>query len=114
MGNRKMLEMVVRDTGFGIPPDQLGLLFNRFVRLSRDLASTREGTGLGLYTCKVFCEAMGGVIWAESEGEGRGSAFHVRLPMPETPAQRRTSPVTLPLARVPTHPVQTKMEQRSL
>ena len=51
---RDQVEIVVRDYGQGIPPDQLSLLFNRFVRLPRDLASNVAGTGLGLYLCRVF------------------------------------------------------------
>lgn len=76
-----MVEIVVRDRGLGIPPAQIPLLFNRFVRLSRDLTSRTIGNGLGLYLCKVLSEAMGGNIWVESSGvEGEGSAFHIVLP----------------------------------
>ncbi len=86
---RSMVEISVRDYGLGIPPGQKDLLFQRFVRLPRDLASTVIGNGLGLHLCKALAEAMGGRIWVESEGvEGRGSAFFVRLPMP-SPAQAR-------------------------
>ncbi len=78
-----MVEIVVRDHGHGIPPEQIPLLFERFVRLPRDLASNVTGNGLGLYLCRVLAEAMGGRIWAESTGvEGEGSAFHVLLPAP--------------------------------
>jgi signal transduction histidine kinase len=75
------VEIIVRDYGQGIPPDQLPLLFNRFVRLPRDLASNVAGTGLGLYLCRVFAEGMGGTITAESSGvPGEGTAFVLRLP----------------------------------
>jgi len=75
-----MVELTVRDHGYGIPPDQIPLLFRRFVRLPRDLASRTLGTGLGLYLCRVYVEAMGGTIWVESTGvEGEGSTFHIRL-----------------------------------
>jgi signal transduction histidine kinase len=73
-------EIVVRDHGHGIPPDQIPLLFERFVRLPRDLASNVVGNGLGLYLCRAFAEAMGGRVWVESRGiEGDGSMFHVEL-----------------------------------
>ncbi len=82
-GPTQMVEIVVRDAGLGIPPDQLPLLFHRFVRLPRDLASNVVGNGLGLYLCKVLAEAMGGTIWAESSGiVGEGAAFYLRLPVP--------------------------------
>lgn len=78
-----MVDIVIRDHGFGIPPDQAPLLFQRFVRLPRDLASTTIGNGLGLSLCRELTEAMGGRIWLESTGiEGEGAAFFVRLPVP--------------------------------
>jgi signal transduction histidine kinase len=79
---RRMVEIEVRDHGLGIPPDQAPLLFQRFVRLPRDLASTTVGNGLGLYLCRELTEAMGGRIWVESTGvEGEGSTFYLRLPL---------------------------------
>jgi signal transduction histidine kinase len=79
---RHMVEIEVRDHGLGIPPDQAPLLFQRFVRLPRDLASTTVGNGLGLYLCRELTGAMGGRIWVESSGvEGEGSTFYVRLPL---------------------------------
>jgi signal transduction histidine kinase len=63
--------------------DPVGVLFNRFARLPRDLASPVGGSGLGLYLCRVFAEAMGGTIRAESTGiEGEGSTFRLYLPLP--------------------------------
>jgi signal transduction histidine kinase len=77
----EIVEIVVRDHGFGIPPEQISLLFERFVRLPRDLGSTIIGNGLGLFLCRQFTEAMGGRIWVESTGiHGEGSAFHIQLP----------------------------------
>lgn len=92
---REMVEIVVRDYGLGIPPEQVPLLFNRFVRLPRDLASKVLGSGLGLYLCRVFAEAMGGTIRVESAGvPGEGSSFILRLPAPpaDAPAPAPTSP----------------------
>lgn len=83
------LELRVRDWGLGVPREQVPLLFQRFVRLPRDLASPITGNGLGLYLCRVYTEAMGGTIWCESVGiPGQGTTFIVRLPLahqlPET------------------------------
>lgn len=89
---RKMVELVVRDEGFGIPANQRDLLFRKFVRLPRDLASTKVGTGLGLYLCRVHAESMGGQIWAESAGENLGSSFHLCLPVPPPAATRPQPP----------------------
>jgi signal transduction histidine kinase len=71
----------IQDAGPGIPPEELPLLFEKFVRLKRDLAGSRPGMGLGLYICKQFVEAMKGRIWAESSGcTGEGSRFCLTLP----------------------------------
>jgi signal transduction histidine kinase len=73
--------LMVQDAGPGIPPEELPLLFEKFVRLKRDLAGTTRGTGLGLYICKQLVEAMGGRIWVESSGRvGEGSRFCFTLP----------------------------------
>ncbi|HEY4385930.1 MAG TPA: HAMP domain-containing sensor histidine kinase, partial [Ktedonobacteraceae bacterium] len=73
--------LCLADTGPGIRPEELSLLFQQFVRLERDLAGTIRGTGLGLYICKLLTEAMGGRIWAESAGiPGKGSRFYLSLP----------------------------------
>jgi signal transduction histidine kinase len=78
----ELVEVAVRDYGLGIPPDQAVLLFQRFVRLERDLASPVPGTGLGLAICRAYVEAMGGGIWVESSGVlGEGSTFRFTLPL---------------------------------
>jgi len=72
----------VQDAGPGIPPAESPLLFQKFVRLHRDLSGTVRGTGLGLYLSKRFVEAMGGCIWVESTGTaGQGSCFYFTLPI---------------------------------
>jgi len=72
----------VRDYGKGIPPEDKKKLFNRFVRLERDMNSPTRGSGLGLYITKQLVEAMGGNIWVESSGiEGEGSTFQFTLPL---------------------------------
>ena len=79
---RNMVEITVQDYGLGIPPDQVDLLFNRFVRLPRDLASTTVGNGLGLYLCRTLVTAMNGKIWVESTGvSGKGAIFKIQLPL---------------------------------
>lgn len=71
----------VQDAGPGIPPEEQTLLFQQFARLKRDVAGKIRGTGLGLYICKQFVEAMHGHIWVESSGiNGEGSCFCFTLP----------------------------------
>ncbi|HEX6800753.1 MAG TPA: HAMP domain-containing sensor histidine kinase [Ktedonobacterales bacterium] len=82
-----LVEITVRDRGFGIPPDQMPLLFHRFVRLPRDLASATPGNGLGLHLSRALAEQMGGTVWAESSGiSGEGTTLHVWLPLPPAEA----------------------------
>jgi signal transduction histidine kinase len=71
----------VSDTGIGISPEEADKLFREFTQLSRRNDQPTEGTGLGLALAKRLVEMHGGRIWAESEGEGRGSTFQIRLPL---------------------------------
>ena len=88
---RAMVEIVVRDYGLGVPPEQIPVLFNRFARLPRDLASKVRGNGLGLYLCRAMAVAMNGHIWMESSGvAGEGSSLHLRLPLAQTVPQPAT------------------------
>ncbi len=74
----------VQDAGPGIPPAEQALLFQKFMRLQRDLSGAIRGTGLGLYICKQLVEGMGGRIWVESSGQpGEGSRFCFTLPLQE-------------------------------
>lgn len=75
------VRLCVKDAGPGIPPDEVPLLFGKFVRLRRDLSGTVRGSGLGLYISKQMVEAMNGHIWVESSGiAGEGSRFCFTLP----------------------------------
>jgi signal transduction histidine kinase len=70
----------VRDYGLGVPPGDQQRLFERFVRLDRDMNSPVRGAGLGLYISKQLIQAMGGRIWVESNGnQGEGSTFAFTL-----------------------------------
>ncbi len=70
-----------RDSGLGMTPEQIGRLFQAFVRLHETTPGVAKGTGLGLYISKGIVEAHGGRIWAESAGPGKGSAFFVAWPL---------------------------------
>jgi PAS domain S-box-containing protein len=82
------LTVHVRDTGAGIPEEELGQLFERFYRVNKDRSRATGGSGLGLAICKQIVEMHGGSISVESE-IGAGSTFEVRLP--RTPPSRSAS-----------------------
>jgi two-component system phosphate regulon sensor histidine kinase PhoR len=71
------VRFAVRDTGVGIPADEVSRIFERFYRV--DKSRTGSGTGLGLSIAKHIVEAHGGRIWAESL-EGQGSTFYFTIP----------------------------------
>jgi len=71
----------VSDSGIGIPKNMLGRIFEPFFQVERGKLAT-EGLGVGLPLTRQLVEMHGGTIEATSEGEGRGSQFIVRLPLP--------------------------------
>jgi len=77
----KALEIVISDTGRGIPPDRLEAIFDRFSQSESYLRRTVSGVGLGLIICRKIIQNMGGEIWATSQGENQGSQFHFTLPI---------------------------------
>jgi DNA-binding response OmpR family regulator/signal transduction histidine kinase len=74
------VKVSVRDRGQGIPKERQGLLFRKFSQVHDDGRTKGIGTGLGLAISKGIVEALGGRIWAESEGEGHGSVFSFTVP----------------------------------
>jgi DICT domain-containing protein/signal transduction histidine kinase len=75
-----MLEVVVADTGRGIAPELLQMVFERFYQAEGSLRRTAGGTGLGLAICRQIVNGWGGEIWAESGGKDLGSRFHFTVP----------------------------------
>jgi signal transduction histidine kinase len=76
-GNGKHVEIWVRDTGVGIPPEEIGQIFEKYKQTTSGATSEHKGTGLGLVICKMIVEAHGGSIRAKSE---QGTTFTFTLP----------------------------------
>ncbi|MEK7098104.1 MAG: ATP-binding protein [Patescibacteria group bacterium] len=78
-GGKDHIEIIVADTGVGVPKDQIPKLFAKFFRASNALEKRIDGTGLGLYIAKKIIEKHNGHIWVESE-EGNGTQMHFTIP----------------------------------
>jgi CheY-like chemotaxis protein len=75
----------VRDTGVGIPADQLRKIFDLFIQVDRSLERAQGGLGIGLTLVQRLVELHGGTVEARSDGPGKGSEFVVRLPVASAP-----------------------------
>jgi PAS domain S-box-containing protein len=75
------IEIVISDTGAGIRPDFLPHVFERFRQADSGTTRQTAGLGLGLSIVRHIVEMHGGSVDAESDGEGKGSTFRVRLPV---------------------------------
>ena len=75
------LQLTVKDTGPGIPPDFLPYVFDRFRQGDSSLTRQHGGLGLGLSIVKQLAGLHGGTVHAESAGDGKGASFTVSLPL---------------------------------
>src|SRR5688572_3701044 len=75
------VEIVVSDTGQGIAPDLLPVIFDRFIQADSSSTRGHGGLGIGLALVKHLVELHGGSVSAQSSGEGQGATFIVRLPV---------------------------------
>jgi PAS domain S-box-containing protein len=76
--------LVVRDSGIGMPADQLDGIFEMFTQVEDDSERPRRGLGIGLTLVRRLVQLHGGTVTARSEGRGLGSEFEVRLPVLES------------------------------
>jgi PAS domain S-box-containing protein len=82
-GDDAVVQFYIRDTGAGIPPEDVSHLFQKFYRVDNSATRTVGGTGLGLFISRKIIELYSGRIWVESE-VGKGSTFFVNLPSIDT------------------------------
>lgn len=108
------VELIVSDTGQGIPPDFLPHIFERFRQADSSITREHSGLGIGLSIVKHMIELHGGTVTASSPGLDKGSTFTIKLPLAilhPRPAEDRVHP-TAPL--LPAQPALVKHESRSL
>jgi len=89
-GKDELLFQVI-DTGRGIPPERMELLFQPFTQLDKSISRDFGGTGLGLTITRKFCQMMGGDVSVASD-LGHGSTFTIRLPRTFEPPQKAETP----------------------
>ena len=87
-----MAQIMVRDTGVGIPPEKIDSIFEKYEQTGTEKKLNVGGTGLGLAICKEIVHLHGGEIWVESE-PGKGSAFYFTFPI-EPVQEKTTAPPT--------------------
>lgn len=85
MGNSKtsadLVRITIEDTGIGLKEPDFDTIFQPFEQVENSDIRRVPGTGLGLSLTKRLVDLHGGQIWVESQGEGRGSSFHVNIPI---------------------------------
>lgn len=75
----RKIRFYVKDTGIGIPPDKMDIIFERFRQVEEGSTRKYGGTGIGLFISKHLVKMLGGELWVESEIE-KGSTFFFELP----------------------------------
>ena len=93
--------VTVEDNGMGIPTHMLSRVFEMFTQVDRTLEMSKGGMGIGLSLVQRLVELHGGSVLAHSEGQGRGSAIHVRLPVVLSTVAGRQEDSAVPPARSP-------------
>ncbi|HEX6480517.1 MAG TPA: ATP-binding protein, partial [Ktedonobacteraceae bacterium] len=81
----EVVQVRVIDEGEGIPFEDQQRIFEKFVRANRSLTTPIRGSGLGLYICRRYINAMGGRLWLEESIPQRGSIFSFYLPRIDAP-----------------------------
>ncbi len=94
--DEELLVLRVRDSGVGIPQDELKRIFKRFYRVRRRGRPRVKGTGLGLFIVRSIVRNHGGRVFAQSEGAGKGTTVTLELPRKDLPRKDLPRKVALP------------------
>ena len=105
--NSEIVDILVRDTGIGIKSDKLSQVFNAFTQADTSISRRFGGTGLGLTIVKNLAELMKGSIGVSSQ-RGKGTTFHITLPLEKQSEQKRWGPLSKKVAVYATDEVKTR------
>lgn len=105
--NKLIVWITVKDTGIGIAPEHIGLIFDEFRQVSEGASRAFEGTGLGLHVSQRFAQMIGGTLAVESE-LGKGSAFSLYLPLSSVPSVNNDEKTILPDNKTSDIPIYTE------
>lgn len=94
-GDNSVVQMYVRDTGPGIPEEDVPHLFQKFYRVDNSVTRTIGGTGLGLFISRKIIELYEGRIWVDSV-VGKGSTFYINLPRLDSQRAARMKQAEVP------------------
>jgi signal transduction histidine kinase/DNA-binding response OmpR family regulator len=106
---KKHLIIAIKDTGIGIPSEQINTIFNRYYQAKNHLEALEEGTGLGLALTQEFVKLLGGNITVRSQ-INKGSIFSIQLPINNTAKQTH---LTLSLKNKPNNQTKKTKKQNS-
>lgn len=82
------IKIIVKDTGIGIKKEKIATLFDTaFERSEEAKKASPTGKGIGLYLSSQIIKAHNGKVWVESQGDGKGSTFHIELPVKSEPVK---------------------------
>jgi len=79
--NENIIKIIVSDTGIGIPPEKIKNMLEVQFERTEKAEKTASGSGVGLYLSAQIIKLHNGKVWAESDGEGKGSTFNIELPV---------------------------------
>jgi CheY-like chemotaxis protein len=97
--SEKQIQFFVRDTGIGIPPDKMEIIFERFRQVQEGSTRRYGGTGIGLYISKHIVELLGGKIWVESTLD-KGTTFNFTIPYESMLQEDESTSIFEPIKKV--------------